>query len=117
VPRVLHADDLFWRPSNQLGVPNTDLAAQLEARTLGARLWRLAPGQYSTLHRHVEETELYVVLAGRGRIRVAGEVHTLEPLSACWSSPRSSGRSSTTPTRRRCGSSPARRPSRPTRCA
>jgi 2-hydroxychromene-2-carboxylate isomerase/quercetin dioxygenase-like cupin family protein len=82
VPRVLHADDLFWRPSNQLGVPNTDLAAQLEARTLGARLWRLAPGQYSTLHRHFEEAELYVVLAGRGRIRVAGEVHTLEPLSA-----------------------------------
>jgi 2-hydroxychromene-2-carboxylate isomerase/quercetin dioxygenase-like cupin family protein len=82
VPRVLHADDLFWRPSNQLGVPNTDLAAQLEARTLGARLWRLAPGQYSTLHRHFEQTELYVVLAGRGRIRVAGEVHTLPPLSA-----------------------------------
>jgi len=82
MPRVLHADDLFWRPSNQLGVPNTDLAAQLEARTLGARLWRLAPGQYSTLHRHFEEAELYVVLAGRGRIRVAGEVHTLEPLSA-----------------------------------
>ena len=82
MPRVLHADDLFWRPSNQLGVPNTDLAAQLEARTLGARLWRLAPGQYSTLHRHLEQTELYLVLAGRGRIRVGGEVHTLPPLSA-----------------------------------
>ncbi len=82
MPRVLHVDDLFWRPSNQLGVSNTDLAGQLEARTLGARLWRLAPGQYSTLHRHFEETELYVVLAGRGRIRVAGEVHTLAPLSA-----------------------------------
>jgi 2-hydroxychromene-2-carboxylate isomerase/quercetin dioxygenase-like cupin family protein len=79
---VLDVDDLFWRPSNQLGVSNTDLAAQLEARTLGARLWRLAPGQYSTLHRHLEQTELYVVLAGRGRIRVAGEVHTLAPLSA-----------------------------------
>jgi 2-hydroxychromene-2-carboxylate isomerase/quercetin dioxygenase-like cupin family protein len=82
VPRVLHVDDLFWRPSNQLGVSNTDLAGQLEARTLGARLWRLAPGQYSTLHRHFGETELYVLLAGRGRIRIAGEVHTLAPLSA-----------------------------------
>jgi 2-hydroxychromene-2-carboxylate isomerase/quercetin dioxygenase-like cupin family protein len=82
VPRVQHADDLLWRPSNLLGVSNTDLAAQLEAQTLGARLWRLAPGQYSTLHRHFEQTELYLVLAGRGRIRVAGEVHTLPPLSA-----------------------------------
>ena len=82
MPRVLHADDAFWRPSNQLGVPNTDLAAQLGAGTLGARLWRLAPGQHSTLHRHVEQTELYVVLAGRGRIRVGAETHTLAPLSA-----------------------------------
>jgi 2-hydroxychromene-2-carboxylate isomerase/quercetin dioxygenase-like cupin family protein len=82
VPRVLHADDAFWRPSNQLGVPNTDLAAQLEAGTLGARLWRLAPGQHSTLHRHREEAELYVVLAGTGRIRVGPDTHTLAPLSA-----------------------------------
>jgi hypothetical protein len=26
VPRVLHVGDLFWRPSNQLGVSNNDLA-------------------------------------------------------------------------------------------
>jgi 2-hydroxychromene-2-carboxylate isomerase/quercetin dioxygenase-like cupin family protein len=82
VPRVLHADDLSWRPSNQLGVPNTDLAAQLEGETLAARLWRLAPGQYSTLHRHLAQAELYVVLAGIGRIRVGGQSHTLAPLSA-----------------------------------
>jgi 2-hydroxychromene-2-carboxylate isomerase/quercetin dioxygenase-like cupin family protein len=82
VPRVLHAADVFWRPSNQLGVRNTDMAAQLEAGTLGARLWRLAPRQFSTLHRHLEQVELYVVLAGSGRIRVGGETHTLAPLSA-----------------------------------
>ena len=35
----------FWRPSNQMKVENTDLAKQLEAETLGARLWRLHPGQ------------------------------------------------------------------------
>jgi 2-hydroxychromene-2-carboxylate isomerase/quercetin dioxygenase-like cupin family protein len=80
--RILPADDAFWRPSNQLGVRNTDLAAQLAATTLGARLWRLAPGQYSTLHRHPEQHELYVLLAGTGRIRVADVVHTLAPLSA-----------------------------------
>lgn len=81
-PTVLHADDAFWRPSNQMGVQNTDLAKQLGAGTLGARLWRLAPGQASTKHRHVDTTELYVVLEGTGRMRIGDEVHTLAPLSS-----------------------------------
>jgi len=80
--RVLPAGDAFWRPSNQTGVLNTDLAKQLEATTLGARLWRLAPGQTITRHRHAEEEELYVVLEGTGRIRVDGDLLTLAPLSA-----------------------------------
>lgn len=79
---VLHSQDAFWRPSNQMGVPNTDLAKQLGATTLGARLWRLAPGQASTRHRHRAQHELYVVLQGTGRVRVDGELLTLEPLSA-----------------------------------
>jgi quercetin dioxygenase-like cupin family protein len=81
-PRILHAGDAFWRPSNQLGVLNTDLAKQLEAETLGARLWRLEPGQFSTKHRHVDQTELYVVLEGTGRMRIEDEVHTLARLSS-----------------------------------
>jgi quercetin dioxygenase-like cupin family protein len=80
--QVLHSSDAYWRPSNQMGVLNTDLAKQLEAETLGARLWRLQPGQASTRHRHRATTELYVVLEGTGRLRVADEVLTLEPLSA-----------------------------------
>lgn len=80
--RVLHAADAFWRPSNQMGVDNTNLAQQLGAETLGARLWRLQPGQASTRHRHVGQHELYVVLEGTGRIRVDGELLTLEPLSS-----------------------------------
>ena len=64
---VLHAGDAFWRPSNQMGVLNTDLAKQLGATTLGARLWRLAPGQASTRHRHRAQHELYVLLEGTGR--------------------------------------------------
>jgi quercetin dioxygenase-like cupin family protein len=80
--QVLHASDAYWRPSNQMGVLNTDLAKQLEAETLGARLWRLQPGQASTRHRHRATTELYVVLQGTGRLRVADELLTLEPLSA-----------------------------------
>ncbi len=80
--RVLHAADAFWRPSNQMRVLNTDLAKQLGAQTLGARMWRLAPGQASTKHRHVGETELYVVLEGTGRIRIGDEVLSLAPLSS-----------------------------------
>jgi quercetin dioxygenase-like cupin family protein len=80
--RVLHAADAFWRPSNQMGVLNTDLAKQLETAALGARLWRLASGQASTRHRHRDETELYVLLEGTGRMRVGGELLTLAPLSA-----------------------------------
>jgi uncharacterized cupin superfamily protein len=82
--RALPASEAFWRPSNQMGVLNTDLAKQLGAATLGARLWRLKPGQASTRHRHSREDELYVVLEGRGRIRVGEELLTLEPLSALY---------------------------------
>ena len=86
--RVLPADDAFWRPSNMLGILNTDLAKQLEATTLGARLWRLRPGQFSTRHRHREQAELYVVLEGTGRIRVGDEPLTLPPLSSLHVEPR-----------------------------
>lgn len=36
---------------------------------MGARPWRLAPGQASTRHLHFEQEELYVLLEARGRIR------------------------------------------------
>jgi uncharacterized cupin superfamily protein len=85
--RVLHAADAFWRPSNQMGIDNTDLATQLGAETLGMRLWRLRPGQASTRHRHIKQTELYVVLEGTGRMRVDDELLTLEPLSAVLAEP------------------------------
>ena len=81
-PSILQAADAHWRPSNQMGVLNTDLGKQLEASSMGARLWRLTPGQASTKHRHTTQTELYVVLAGRGRIRVGDELFELEPLSS-----------------------------------
>ncbi len=87
--RVLNSRDAFWRPSNQMGVANTDLAQQLGAETLGARLWRLEPGQANTRHRHRTQHELYVVLEGTGRIRVDEELLTLEPLSALLVEPQS----------------------------
>jgi quercetin dioxygenase-like cupin family protein len=80
VYRKLPASEAFWRPSNQMGVENTDVGRQLEARRLGARLWRLKPGQSSTRHRHFDQEELYLLLEGKGRLRVDGELLTLEPL-------------------------------------
>jgi uncharacterized cupin superfamily protein len=80
--RKLSASEAFWRPSNQMGVENTDLGRQLEASTLGARLWRLKPGQASTRHRHLDQEELYLLLEGAGRMRVDGDMLTLEPLDS-----------------------------------
>jgi uncharacterized cupin superfamily protein len=78
--RVLSAADAFWRRSNQMKTLNTDLGKQLEASALGARMWRLEPGQASTMHKHFEQEELYVLLEGEGRVRVGDEVLTLAPL-------------------------------------
>ena len=87
--RLLRAGDAFWRRSNQMKVMNTDLAKQLQATRMGARLWRLEPGKASTRHRHGEEEELYVLLEGAGRIRIGDEEPlTLEPLDALLVDPR-----------------------------
>lgn len=80
--RKLAAAEQFWRRSNQMGVLNTDLAKQLGAETLGARLWRLEPGQASTRHRHRHQSELYVLLEGTGRIRIGDERVELAPADA-----------------------------------
>jgi quercetin dioxygenase-like cupin family protein len=81
--RLLRSAESFWRPSNQMSVLNTDLGKQLEAETMGARLWRLAPGQASTKHRHFGQEELYLLLEGSGRVRVDdGEPLTLAPLDS-----------------------------------
>jgi uncharacterized cupin superfamily protein len=65
-----------------MGIENTDLAKQLGAENLGMRLWRLAPGQASTKHRHFQQEELYLLLEGTGRVRVDDELLTLAPLDA-----------------------------------
>jgi mannose-6-phosphate isomerase-like protein (cupin superfamily) len=85
---VLHSADAFWRPSNQTGVLNTDLAQQLGATSLGARLWRIGPRQTITRHRHRSQVELYCVLEGTGRMRVDDDLLTLAPGSAVLVEPR-----------------------------
>jgi uncharacterized cupin superfamily protein len=86
---VLGAGEAFWRPSNQMGVLNTDLAKQLGATDMGARFWRLRPGQASTKHRHRLTHELYVVIEGVGRIRVDDDLLELPRLSSLLVTPES----------------------------
>jgi mannose-6-phosphate isomerase-like protein (cupin superfamily) len=59
---------------------NADLARQLDAATVGARLWRPAPGQASTRHRHFKTHELYLLVEGICPIRVGWDLHTLGAL-------------------------------------
>ncbi len=78
--RLLRSGEAFWRRSNQMQTPNTDLGGPLGATQLGARLWRIEPGKASTRHRHFTQEELYVLLEGEGRVRIGDEVLTLAPL-------------------------------------
>jgi hypothetical protein len=49
---LIKPDDLFWRPSNLMKIPNADFLERTRSEILGARLWRLPPGSANTLHRH-----------------------------------------------------------------
>src|SRR5436190_5401525 len=79
--RMVSAQTADWQPSRLAGIATFDLARQLEAQGLAARLWRLRPGESLTRHRHRTQTEVYVLLEGSGRLRADGELLTLEPMS------------------------------------
>jgi hypothetical protein len=68
--RVLHADESGGRRSTQMGMLDSDLGRQLDAQTLGVRLWRLESGQALTRHRHRAHVERSVLRERRGRIRI-----------------------------------------------
>ncbi len=87
--RLLAGTEAHWRPSNQMGVLNTDLARQLEVTTLGARLWRVRPGEASTRNRHRRQIELYLLLEGLGRVRVEDDLLSLRPSDALAVEPQS----------------------------
>jgi len=53
---------------------------KLESRDLGVSHWRYAPGFRSPIgHRHREQEEAYVVVAGSGRLLLDGDVVELRP--------------------------------------
>lgn len=74
---LIKPDDLAWRPSNLMRIPNADFLERTGSQNLGARLWRFPPHSANTLHKHVLAEEFYFVLSGVGRIRVGEETVTV----------------------------------------
>jgi mannose-6-phosphate isomerase-like protein (cupin superfamily) len=68
--QVIKPEDLHWRESNLMKIPNADFLERTGSENLSARLWRLPPKSANTLHKHIRQEEFYFVLEGTGRIRV-----------------------------------------------
>jgi mannose-6-phosphate isomerase-like protein (cupin superfamily) len=75
--QLITPDDLHWRPSNLMKIPNADYLERTGSGNMGARLWRLPPKSANTLHKHIRTEEFYFVLEGAGRMRVGGETLTV----------------------------------------
>ena len=73
---LIKPEDLSWRPSNLMKIPNADYLERTGSENLGARLWRLPPKSANTLHKHIHAEEFYFVLEGVGRLRVGDETLT-----------------------------------------
>src|SRR6266513_4338184 len=74
---LIRPEDLSWRPSNMMKIPNADFLERTESEILGARFWRLPPKSANTLHRHPKMEEFYFVVEGVGRIRVGDQTLTV----------------------------------------
>lgn len=74
---LITPDDLHWRPSNLMRIPNADYLERTGSEKMGARLWRMPPKSANTLHKHIRAEEFYFVLEGTGRMRVGEETLTV----------------------------------------
>jgi mannose-6-phosphate isomerase-like protein (cupin superfamily) len=74
---LIKPEDLAWRPSNLMKIPNADFLERTKSEILGARLWRLPPHSANTLHRHNLAEEFYFVVEGTGRIRIDDQTLTV----------------------------------------
>ena len=74
---LIKPEDLSWRPSNLMKIPNADYLERTGSENLGARLWRLPPKGANTLHKHIRAEEFCFVLEGVGRMRVGNETLTV----------------------------------------
>ncbi len=75
--QLITPDDLVWRPSNLMKIPNADFLERTGSENMGARLWRMPPKSANTLHKHIRSEEFYFVLEGTGRIRVGDQSLTV----------------------------------------
>src|SRR5574342_939966 len=74
---LIKPDDLHWRPSNLMKIPNADFLERTGSENLSARLWRYPAKSAGTLHKHIRQEEFYFVLEGTGRMRVGDETLTV----------------------------------------
>src|SRR5437899_5887664 len=74
---VIKPEDLHWRLSNMMRIPNADFLERTRSEILGARLWRLPPKSANTLHRHPRMEEFYFVVEGLGRMRISDQTITV----------------------------------------
>ena len=56
---LIKPEDLHWRPSNLMQIPNADYLERTGSENIGARLWRLPPKSANTLHKHIRSEEFY----------------------------------------------------------
>ena len=75
---MIQPDDLQWRLSNLMKIPNADFLERTGSEILGARLWRLPPKSANTLHKHPKAEEFYFVVEGVGRMRVGEDTLTIQ---------------------------------------
>ena len=74
---LIKPEDLFWRPSNLMQIPDADCLERTGSENMGARLWRLPSKSANTLHKHIRAEEFYFVLEGTGRLRVGDDTLTV----------------------------------------
>ena len=74
---LIKPEDLLWRPSNMMRIPNADFLERTKSEILGARLWRFPPKSANTLHRHPKMEEFYFMVEGTGRLRIGDQAITV----------------------------------------
>jgi len=84
---LIKPEDLAWRPSNLMRIPNADYLERTGSEKMGARLWRLPPKSANTLHKHIRAEEFYFVLEGIGRMRVDEVTLTVPKYGGVWVRP------------------------------
>jgi uncharacterized cupin superfamily protein len=74
---IVRSGDAFWATAGPMQLMNADVGDQLGATRVSMRLWRLQPQQAGANYVRTSEEELYVLLAGEGKLRLDGEVVTV----------------------------------------